>query len=483
MFVAYRVVPRSLQKTMKKILIVEDEAIIRMALRKLLQRHGYDVREAGSVKEALSKHKVDAMDLIISDLRLPGELGTEMINAAKTPVLIMTSYASLRSAVDAMRMGAVDYIAKPFDHDEMVATVARICDENSQKSTAEPSTPSDNTMIGESPIMQALYKRIQQVAPTAATVLVNGETGTGKELTAKAIHNASQRAEQKLISINCAAIPENLIESELFGHIKGAFTGADSDREGLVVAADGGTLFLDEIGELPMEAQARLLRVLQEGEVRSVGSVDTRKVDVRLIAATHRDLGQRCKEGLFREDLYFRLNVIQLQIPPLRERGDDILKIARALIARYAESYQKAVPTLSDDAIEAIAQYRWPGNVRELENAIQRALILCDNGQPITQLLLALDLEAKPEPVMGLSEQGMLDMMNHISQKQQKPAPAPAKSDDNLSLEDYFQRFVLEHQDNMSETELAKQLGVSRKCLWERRQKFGIPRSKTANKK
>ena len=285
-----------------------------MALRKLLQRHGYDVREAGSVKEALNKHNVDAIDLIISDLRLPGELGTEMINAAKTPVLIMTSYASLRSAVDAMRMGAVDYIAKPFDHDEMVATVARILGEtgDANESDDESEKADSNTMIGNSPIMLSLYKRISQVAPTAATVLVNGETGTGKELTAKAIHNASQRADKKLVSINCAAIPENLIESELFGHVKGAFTGADSDREGLVVAADGGSLFLDEIGELPMEAQARLLRVLQEGEVRPVGSVDTRKVDVRLIAATHRDLGQRCKEGLFREDLYFRLNVIQL---------------------------------------------------------------------------------------------------------------------------------------------------------------------------
>ena len=465
---------------MKKILIVEDEAIIRMALRKLLQRHDYDVREAGSVKEALAKHNVDAMDLIISDLRLPGELGTEMINAANTPVLIMTSYASLRSAVDAMRMGAVDYIAKPFDHDEMVATVARILEENSDTSVGEGSAPESNAMIGESPVMQALYKRIQQVAPTAATVLVNGETGTGKELTAKAIHNASQRVDKKLVSINCAAIPENLIESELFGHVKGAFTGADSDREGLVVAADGGTLFLDEIGELPMEAQARLLRVLQEGEVRPVGSVDTQKVDVRLIAATHRDLGQRCKEGLFREDLYFRLNVIQLQIPPLRERGNDILHLARELLTRFAESYQKPVPELSADAITAIKQYPWPGNVRELENAIQRALILCEDGNAITQSLLALEQTQIQEGVQeGGSEQAMLDMIK-LTQKKQTTPPA---SEENLSLEDYFQRFVLEHQDHMSETELAKQLGVSRKCLWERRQKFGIPRSKTANKK
>lgn len=199
---------------------------------------------------------------------------------------------------------------------------------------------------------------------------------------------------------------------------------------------------------------------------------------MRLIAATHRDLGQRCKEGLFREDLYFRLNVIQLQIPPLRERGDDILRIARALIESYAKSYQKPVPDLSRDAIAAIEQYTWPGNVRELENAVQRALILCEQGQPITHALLALELEAKP--TQGLSEQGLVDMVNHIGKKKQTP---PTPNDENLSLEDYFQRFVLEHQDNMSETELAKQLGVSRKCLWERRQKFGIPRSKATNKK
>lgn len=458
---------------MKKILIVEDEAIIRMALRKLLQRHDYDVREAGSVKEALNKHNVDAMDLIISDLRLPGELGTEMINAAQTPVLIMTSYASLRSAVDAMRMGAVDYIAKPFDHDEMVATIARILDENTDDQPADKNeATNNNAMIGNSPIMLSLYKRISQVGPTAATVLINGETGTGKELTAKALHHASQRAEQKLVSINCAAIPENLIESELFGHVKGSFTGADSDREGLIVAANGGSLFLDEIGELPMEAQARLLRVLQEGEVRPVGSVDTRKVDVRLIAATHRDLGQRCKEGLFREDLYFRLNVIQLQIPPLRDRGDDILHLARELIARFSETYQKPALDFSEEAIDAIMQYPWPGNVRELENAIQRALILCEAGDVITPSLLSLETTSSAPT-------------NHPSETVATTDPIePNKTiNDNLSLEDYFQRFVLEHQDQMSETELAKQLGVSRKCLWERRQKFGIPRKKTANKK
>ncbi|MFT6387057.1 MAG: DNA-binding NtrC family response regulator [Cellvibrionaceae bacterium] len=459
---------------MNKILIVEDEAIIRMALRKLLDRHNFDVRDAGSVKEASSKHNLDNFDLIISDLRLPGEPGTDLIKlATNTPVLIMTSYASLRSAVDAMRMGAVDYIAKPFDHDEMVATVKRIIKEKSKPiSDTTAKNDLDSGIIGNSKIMQDLYKRMQQVAPTDATVLINGETGTGKELTAKAIHTNSQRANNALICINCAAIPDTLIESELFGHEKGAFTGADTNREGLVVAADGGTLFLDEIGELPLEAQARLLRVLQEGEVRPVGSVKTQKVNIRLIAATHRDLSQRCRDGLFREDLFFRLNVIQLQIPPLRDREEDIITLANTIIARYCETYNKPALSLTSEAINVMKAYRWPGNVRELENAVQRAVILCEDSEQIHQSLLALNIN--------------LNNLDHENAFEKNIPPNNTRSDidrkntndSDLSLEDYFQRFVLENEDSMSETELAKKLGVSRKCLWERRHKLGIPRKK-----
>lgn len=463
---------------MSKILIVEDETIIRNALRKLLERNQYEVSEAPSVKEATSKFQLKDFDLIVSDLRLPGAPGTDLIKlAGDTPVLIMTSYASLRSAVDSMRMGAVDYIAKPFDHDEMVNAVKRVI--GKAKAASKVAAVSNQAassaiagMIGASDVMQDLYNRIHKVAPTNATVLIHGETGTGKELVARALHEESNRNNHLMISVNCAAIPDTLIESELFGYEKGAFTGAANNREGLVAAADGGTLFLDEIGELPLEAQARLLRVLQEGEVRPLGSVESRKVDVRLVAATHRDLRKLSKEGKFREDLYFRINVVQLELPPLRERGRDIINIAESLLQRYCGQFGKPQLKLSSPAMDAIMSYNWPGNVRELENAMQRAVILCEDSTEIGDHLLSIDMDARDlDDNTGTSLIEAPRLAGRSSRQD---------TSEDLSLEDYFQRFVLEHQDTMSETELARKLGVSRKCLWERRQRLGIPRTKAS---
>jgi len=467
---------------MSKILIVEDETIIRNALRKLLERNQYEVNEAPSVKEATSKFNLKDFDLIISDLRLPGAPGTDLIKlAGETPVLIMTSYASLRSAVDSMRMGAVDYVAKPFDHDEMVNAVKRVIGKAkaANKAATQGLTASKAIagMIGSSDVMQDLYNRIHKVAPTAATVLIHGETGTGKELVARALHEESQRNNHLMISVNCAAIPDTLIESELFGHEKGAFTGAQSNREGLVAAADGGTLFLDEIGELPLEAQARLLRVLQEGEVRPLGSVESRKVDVRLVAATHRDLRKLAKEGKFREDLYFRINVVQLTLPPLRERGRDIINIAESLLQRYCSQFGKPQLKLSADAVEAIMGYSWPGNVRELENAMQRAVILCEDSSEISSLLLSIDADSGSQSDLDAGDSLYGQARTLGGAVPQRPLKEVSE---DLSLEDYFQRFVIEHQDSMSETELARKLGVSRKCLWERRQRLGIPRTKNS---
>ncbi|EIK53072.1 MULTISPECIES: sigma-54-dependent transcriptional regulator [Stutzerimonas stutzeri group] len=465
---------------MSHILIVEDETIIRSALRRLLERNQYEVSEAGSVQEAQERFSIPGFDLIVSDLRLPGAPGTELIKLAEgTPVLIMTSYASLRSAVDSMKMGAVDYIAKPFDHDEMLQTVARILHDRQERVSATAAAPSpaitstpasaqgDIGIIGHCPPMQDLFGKIRKVAPTDSNVLIQGESGTGKELVARALHNLSHRAKAPMISVNCAAIPETLIESELFGHEKGAFTGASAGRAGLVEAADGGTLFLDEIGELPLEAQARLLRVLQEGEIRRVGSVQSQKVDVRLIAATHRDLKTLAKTGQFREDLYYRLHVIALKLPPLRERGNDVLEIARAFLARQCQRMGNDGMHFSRDAEQAIRHYSWPGNVRELENAIERAAILSESAE-IDATLLGIDIELD-----GLDDEFDEPCTSLLSAAGNEPT-------EDLSLEDYFQHFVLEHQDHMTETELARKLGISRKCLWERRQRLGIPRRKSS---
>lgn len=469
---------------MPHILIVEDETIIRSALRRLLERNQYQVSEAGSVQEAQERFSIPTFDLIVSDLRLPGAPGTELIKLGQgTPVLIMTSYASLRSAVDSMKMGAVDYIAKPFDHDEMLQAVARILRDRQSAENAPAERPSGKTgtsadkagasnnngeigIIGSCAPMQDLYSKIRKVAPTDSNVLIQGESGTGKELVARALHNLSKRAKAPMISVNCAAIPETLIESELFGHEKGAFTGASAGRAGLVEAADGGTLFLDEIGELPLEAQARLLRVLQEGEIRRVGSVQSQKVDVRLIAATHRDLKSLSKIGQFREDLYYRLHVIALKLPALRERGADVNEIANAFLARQSARVGRTDLKFAADAEQAIRHYSWPGNVRELENAVERAVILCESPE-ISADLLGIDIELsdlEDDDFVGLAPQ---------------PGNTSHEPTEDLSLEDYFQHFVLEHQDHMTETELARKLGVSRKCLWERRQRLGIPRRKS----
>ncbi|MCW8840947.1 MAG: sigma-54 dependent transcriptional regulator, partial [Gammaproteobacteria bacterium] len=425
---------------MTQILIIEDETIIRTSLKRLLERNGYRVAEAGSLPEA-QQLPLNDFDLIIADLRLPGPPGTAVLELVEeVPVLIMTSYASVRSAVEAMKLGAVDYIAKPFDHDELLLTIKRVLKQRSleRQNQALKSDLSHHYpvtgMIGNSPAMQAIFERIRRVAPTDTTVLILGESGTGKELVARAVHEQSPRSEAALITVNCAAIPENLIESELFGHEKGAFTGAVETHRGLVEAAHGGSLFLDEIGELPTEAQARLLRVLQEGEIRRVGSTQSRHVDVRLIAATNRDLKKQVEQGEFRSDLYFRLHVMEIMLPPLRERGEDIRVLAEHLLERTCKRLNRHRMHFTPETLDALDGYPWPGNVREMENMIERAIILADSN--------SIDVNT-----LGLQEGGS----------------AVSVRDEAVSLDDYFIRFVRENEQTMTETELAKQLGVSRK--------------------
>jgi two-component system, NtrC family, response regulator HydG len=443
---------------MSHVLIVEDEPVIRGALRKLLERHDHSVVEADSVEQA-GTHDLRDFDLIISDLRLPGAHGTDLIQQAKpTPVLIMTSYASLRSAVDAMKLGAVDYIAKPFDHDEMVMAVSRILKERTLKrghdalraDLAQRYPVSD--MIGESDVMLALMQHIDRVAATDSTVLLVGESGTGKELVARTLHDRSERSRGPMVPVNCAAMASDELEQQLFGVERRH----DNERSlrGLAESADGGTLFLDEIDELSPSAQGRLLQLLESQTVQRIGATDARRVDTRIIAASHRDLPRLVTEGRLREDLYYRLQVVQLTLPPLRERGDDILVLADSLLDRISTRLNLKTGGLSNDARRALIHYHWPGNVRELENAIERAVILAD-GQPISVELLGIDTSAVPVRTF------------------QDPS-------EDLSLEDYFARFVMENQDHMTETELARKLGISRKCLWERRQRLGIPRSRNS---
>ncbi len=442
---------------MSRILIVEDEVIIRSELRRLLLRHGYQVSEAATVAEARSLGP-SGFDLVISDLRLPESSGTALLaDVGDTPVLIMTAFATVKSAVEAMKVGAADYISKPFDPEEMLLLVERLTREGVRarrtralEMDVEATWQVDGMVARCGPMLEVL-DRVRRVAPTGATVLVLGESGTGKELVARAIHGKSERKDAPFVAVNCAAIPDGLIESELFGHEKGAFTGAVERHRGLVEAAHGGTLFLDEVGELPPAAQARLLRVLQESEIRNVGSSEIRRVDVRVIAATHRDLPQMVRDKTFREDLYFRLRVVDIHLPPLRDRGDDLPALARHLLDKTCRRLGRPRLGLSDDAVCAIRDHPWPGNVRELENAIERAVILTDGDL----------LDARGLGLEGGDGEARID-------------PAVPES----SLDDYFRRFVETHQADLSETEIARRLGISRKALWERRRRFGIPRAR-----
>ncbi len=444
---------------MSQILIVEDEPIIQESLKRLLERQGYDVTAVASVGRT-EEISINTYDLIISDLRLPGEPGTVLITrAAPIPVLIMTSYSTVQSAVDAMKLGAVDYIAKPFNHDEMIITVKRILDKSAierqntllQKEVARD-YPVDSMIANCEPMLEVLRK-INRVAPTEATVLILGETGTGKELVARAIHAHSARSKHPLISVNCAAFADSLIESELFGYEKGAFTGALQTKKGLIEAASGGTLFLDEVGELPLEAQARLLRVLQENEIRRVGSNKMISVDVRILVATHKDLQRMVGDQLFREDLYYRLNVFELHLPPLRQRGLDIGFLADTILAKMSNRTHRQAMSFSDSAYTQMSRYDWPGNVRELENIIERAVILSRGN---------------------IIDVGDLALSKSNAEKQQ----SVNEFENKLSLDDYFVNFVKRFQSEYNETELAKLLGISRKNLWERRQRLEVPARK-----
>jgi len=371
------------------VLVVDDESGILDTLRILLRNEGFEVTTAQGGKAGLEQIRTGAHDLILSDVRMPQVTGLDILNAAReqdpmTPVILMTAQASLQSAIQAVNSGAFYYIQKPFSNDELVAILRRACEfrqvrvENKQ--LKQEIRRRDKTAvarpIGKSKRFLEVLKLAEHVSPTESTVLIQGESGTGKEVIARYIHNLSTRADGPFLSINCGALPENLLESELFGHVKGSFTGAVRDKQGLFAAARGGSFFLDEVGEMPPSLQVKLLRVLQEREAIPVGATEAIPVDVRIIAATNRDLEEEIRRGNFRSDLFYRLNVIALNLPTLRERRDDLLLLLEAFLQTMAQEAGTEPKALSSEALDAVMVYEWPGNVRELENALEHAVVL-----------------------------------------------------------------------------------------------------------
>jgi DNA-binding NtrC family response regulator len=380
------------------ILIVEDDPSHLEILQRHLERCGHVVEAAESAEQALARFSRFAPHLVLSDLRMPGMSGFELLRKLKTDapdvaVVLMTAFDDMQTAIDAMKHGAYDYLVKPLDLERLEAIVDAALEQRrrngagngagGRKPAAEPPDLASNDLIGRHPTMVHVFKTIGRVAPSAAPVLIRGETGTGKELIARTIHQNSTRAAKPFISVNCASLPETLLESELFGHVRGAFTGAQADRKGRFEMAGGGTIFLDEIGDTTLAFQAKLLRVLQEKEFYPVGGEEPRRSDARVLAATHQPVEQLVQAGTFREDLYFRLRVVEIVVPPLRERREDIPVLARHLVAKAASLAERPAPRLPDDVIRRLVIHDWPGNVRELENTLMRAVVLA-GGDSLT---------------------------------------------------------------------------------------------------
>ena len=377
------------------VLIVDDDAANLASLGKVLRRERLDVREASNGRDALEQLRERSAAVVITDFQMPGMTGLDLLRSIRalsqqTEVILITAYGTIEMAVDAMKQGAYDFVVKPFKRHDILRPVRRalerhaLVEENRRLRTELEKSLGARTIIGQSPIMRDTLELIDQVAPSSATVLVTGESGTGKELAARAIHSGSRRASKPFVAINCAAIPDSILESELFGYEKGAFTGAVQRREGRFERAHTGTLFLDEIGEMAPHVQVKLLRVLQEGEIERLGGTEPISVDCRIVAATNRDLAEEVREGRFREDLYYRLNVITVELPPLRERPEDVPLLAHHFLGKYAQKNGKEILGITAEAMGLLSRYQWQGNVRELENVIERAVVLA-RGDQITE--------------------------------------------------------------------------------------------------
>jgi two-component system response regulator AtoC len=393
----------------KRILIIDDEESFRHMLSVILKREGFEVETASDGEDALQKMKGDTYNQVLCDIRMPRMDGLDFLKKVQkagidTTLIMMSAYGTIDTAIEAMKLGAYDYISKPFKPDEIILTLKkaeereRLRKENEILRKEVKREYSFENIISKNEKMQKLFDVIKKVAPYKSTLLIMGESGTGKELVAKALHYHSDRSQNPFIPVNCGAIPENLLESELFGHAKGAFTDAIQTKKGLFEEADGGTLFLDEIGELPLQLQVKLLRVLQEGEIRRVGESKPIQIDVRIVAATVRDLVKEVNEGRFREDLFYRLNVFPVHLPPLRERKEDIPLLVSHFIKKYNQILSKKVTGMHPKALEVLLNYRWFGNVRELENTIERAIVLAD-GPEIEKENLPIEVQGFKEAV------------------------------------------------------------------------------------
>ena len=381
-----------------RILIVDDEEVLRDVLEVVLRREDFDVVLAASGEEALSVLDTEEVDLIILDVMLPGISGIDTLRAIRIsnptlPVIVITAFSSIDGAIEAMKYGAFHYIPKPFKNEEVVMTVnkaleqRRLTSENERLKAELSEKYAFSNIIGKSEVMRRVFDLIRLAAPSRSNILIQGESGTGKELVAKAIHHGSPRARNAFVTVNSGSLPPELLESSLFGHMKGSFTGAIATKRGLFEVADGGSIFLDEIGNINLETQAKLLRVIQEKEFMRLGSVDTIKVDVRIIAATNADLQKFMADSRFREDLFYRLNVINVQLPPLRRRREDIPLLVNHFLEKYSEENKRKVRDVTPDAMRILLEYPWPGNVRELENTIERAVVLCTGDRVTPELL------------------------------------------------------------------------------------------------
>ncbi len=458
------------------ILIVDDEKNTREGLRRGLEPLGYDVRLAADASEAIESLKSGEIGLMLTDLRMPGMDGLELIKVAQrispeTRVIMLTAYPDHKTAVEAMKRGACDYLDKPYNLDEVESRInnalsgARLRAENAILRERLQKKYGFEKILGNSGPMKRVFETIRQVAPTKATVLIVGESGTGKELIANAIHNISPRKDKPFIAVHCAALSRSLLESELFGHEKGAFTGAVASKPGRFERADGGTLFLDEISETAPDIQVKLLRFLEEWEFERVGGIKTIGVDVRLLTATNRDLSKQVEAGRFREDLYYRLNVVTVKVPPLRERKEDIPIMVKAFLAEASLENKKSVVSISPDALEALVAYDWPGNVRELRNAVESLVVLCPGGTIELAQLAPNVREARKEKEVVVSSQKVGETSGH---KLLLPAGTSLQEAEKLLIQETLRN----NENNISKA--ARILNISRRTLHRKLHEYHI---------